>query len=77
MTTSLSDSVAFMAPAELAALTGRLRSAGQIRWLQEHGFRFTTTAAGRPVVLRAEVERHLLGSHRPKADAGPRLDLVR
>lgn len=74
MTTSRSD---FMAPAELETLTGRRRAAGQRQWLAQHGYRHAVTAAGRPVVLRAEVERHLLGSHRPKADAGPRLDLVR
>lgn len=66
----------FLTPEELADLTDRRRPADQARWLRENGYRFALSAAGRLKVLRAEVDRHLLGSHRPKADAGPRLDLI-
>jgi phosphohistidine phosphatase SixA len=66
----------FLSPDELADLTDRKRQTDQARWLRENGYRFAVSAAGRLKVLRAEVDRHLLGSHRPKVDAGPRLDLI-
>lgn len=47
---------------ELHDLTGYRQAAAQIRWLVERGWRYTTGADGRPRVLRAEQERHLLGS---------------
>ena len=66
----------FLTPEELADLTDRKRVADQARWLRDNGYRFALSAAGRLKVLRAEVDRHLLGSYRTKADAGPRLDLI-
>lgn len=66
----------FLTPEELQSLTDRKRPADQARWLAANGYRFALSAAGRPKVLHAEVDRHLLSRHRAKADAGPRLDLI-
>ena len=48
----------------------------QVQWLQTRGYRHDLTAVGRPVVLREEMERHLLGADKKRA-AQPRLDLLR
>ncbi|MHB8562639.1 MAG: DUF4224 domain-containing protein [Acidiferrobacteraceae bacterium] len=61
---------------ELQELTGRKRWNAQLKWLQTHGYRHDVTAAGRPVVLRQEMERHLLGTSKQRV-AEPRLDLIR
>lgn len=66
----------FLTATDLEALTGRKRWRSQVQWLQTHGYRHDLTAAGRPVVLREEVERHMLGSDKKRA-AQPRLDLLR
>jgi hypothetical protein len=68
---------AILTPADLEAITGRKRPRAQILWLGLNGWRFAVSAAGRPVVLQAEAERHLVGGARMPAAAGPRLDLVR
>jgi hypothetical protein len=54
----------FLAPEELAKLTGRQRFSAQVRWLNQHGYRCEVNALGEPIVLLAEVERHLLGAER-------------
>ena len=51
----------FLTPDELATLTGRKRASSQIRWLAQAGIRHVLAADGRPRVLRAEVERAMLG----------------
>lgn len=52
----------FLTAEELAELTERSQAAAQIRWLVSRGWRHEVGANGRPKVLRAEAERHLLGS---------------
>lgn len=66
----------FLTAQDLETLTGRKRWRSQVAWLQTHGYRHDLTAVGRPVVLREEMERHLLGSDK-KRSAQPRLDLLR
>ena len=56
-----------LSPDQLAAITGRKRARAQIMWLRLNGWRFAVSAAGRPVVLQAEAERHLLGGGRAAA----------
>lgn len=53
----------FVTPAELEEITGLTQHAAQIRWLNnpERAWKFEISATGRPIVLRAEMERHLLG----------------
>ena len=60
---------------ELVQLTGRKRPSSQIKWLREHGYPVEVSAAGRPIVLRAEVERRLSTEETPKRRS-PRWDLV-
>lgn len=67
----------FLTPDQLSDLTGRKRHRAQVAWLLEHGWRFALAASGRPVVLQAEAERHLLGGGRSAAVTQPRLELVR
>ena len=50
----------FLSQAELAELTGLKRPSAQARWLAQAGLRHVLGADGRPRVLRAEVERHML-----------------
>ena len=66
----------FLTADDLALLTGYTRWSAQRRWLTARGYRHEVTAAGRPVVARAEVERHLVGTTAPRARTAPRLDLV-
>ena len=65
----------FLTREELEELTGRKRASAQIRWLREHGYPVEESAAGRPVVLRAEVERRL-SSGEPVRRSSPRWDKV-
>ena len=65
----------FLTPEELQELTGRKRASAQIRWLKERGYPVEESAAGRPVVLRAEVERRL-SSGEPARSSSPRWDKV-
>lgn len=66
----------FLTPDQLVELTDRKRPKDQIAWLGQHGFRFELSAAGRPKVLLAEVERRMLGNVRTRTSS-PKLDLVR
>jgi hypothetical protein len=61
----------FLTAAELAELTGLKRPSAQARWLAQAGLRHVLAADGRPRVLRAEVERAMLGG--PVRQAEPRL----
>lgn len=49
----------FLSRDELADLTGYTTPAYQCKWLDRAGYPFETSAAGRPKVLRAYVERRL------------------
>ena len=51
----------FLTADELAELTGRKRASRQIAWLAEAGIRCVVAVDGHPRVLRAEVERAMLG----------------
>lgn len=50
----------FLTNEELEDLTDRKNPRYQSRWLAEHGYAFEVSAAGKPKVLRAEVEARLL-----------------
>lgn len=45
---------------ELCELIGRTQPAAQIRWLQDHGWTFTTGRDGLPKVARAHFEQKLV-----------------
>ncbi len=51
-----------LTPAQLAQLTDRKRSAGQIRWLRAHGYPFELGASGRPKVLESVALARLGGT---------------
>ena len=61
----------FLTATELTELTGLKRPSAQARWLAQAGLRHVLGADGRPKVLRAEVERHMLSG--PVRQAEPRL----
>ena len=68
----------FLSPDDLYELTDYIRPVDQRRWLKEHGFAHEIGASGRPKVLRAEVERHLLGGSKSKGTrlaSEPKLNL--
>ena len=67
----------FLTPEDLYSLTGLKTKPGQIRWLCDHGYKHEVAATGRPVVLWAEVERHLVGSGGMPRRNGPRLDVLK
>lgn len=57
----------FLSREELRELTDSPRKKKQIDWLLDHGIRFVESLAGRPKVLKIEVERVMLGnSHNQK-----------
>jgi hypothetical protein len=58
----------FLSPAELVQITGLTQHAAQIRWLRDpaRAWKFEISATGRPVVLRAEMERHMLGGQQKR-----------
>lgn len=69
---------AFLTEEEMRELTGRVLHKRQREWLQAAGWKFTTNAAGRPIVSRAHMEAMLGGAsidtaeprmHRPNFDA--------
>mgnify|MGYP000712768100 CR=1 FL=1 len=49
----------FLTADELVDLTDRSNPKYQAKWLAEHGYPFEISAAGKPKVLRTEVERRL------------------
>ena len=51
----------FTPAAEIEALTDYKYPAKQIEWLRKNGVRHTVGRSGRPKVMRAELERILLG----------------
>jgi hypothetical protein len=58
----------YLSPAELHELTERSQPAAQIRWLRRRAWRFTTSAEGRPRVLRAYRDRRLGGADSPAVE---------
>ena len=50
-----------LAPSDLRSLTGYTRASAQVRWLREHGWKFTVNGLGDPVVALAEFNRHMVG----------------
>lgn len=52
----------FLSRDELHELTGYTQAAAQFRWLTSRGWKHEVGADGRPRIMRAEMERHLLGS---------------
>lgn len=65
----------FLTPEQIIELTDRKRAPEQIQWFTDHGYRFDVGASGRPKVLLAEVERHLLSIDKYKGKM-PRLHLL-
>lgn len=51
----------FLTTAELRDLTGYKRPSAQVRWLRRHGWRFTVSGLGGPVVAVAELNRRMVG----------------
>lgn len=57
----------FLSRDQLKELTDLTQPGAQIRWLTNKGFKFELGASGRPKVLIAEVEKHMLtGARRVK-----------
>ena len=59
-------------------LTDYKRPVDQRRWLKDENYKFDVTKSGKPKVLRAEVERHLLGdggSGKHRSESEPQLNL--
>lgn len=46
---------------DIAALTGYSRPSAQVRWLRQHGWRFSVNALGKPAVAVAEFNRRMVG----------------
>lgn len=51
----------FLLPAELAELTGYKTRARQRRWLEDRGWKHEVDRLGFPKVLRAEMDRRMIG----------------
>lgn len=56
----------FLADQQIAELTGYKRPSAQRRWLIRNGYRFEVRGDGRPCVMVAEAERHMLGKTKSK-----------
>jgi Domain of unknown function (DUF4224) len=68
----------FATDIQLQKLTGYKRAADQIRWLTAAGYRFERARTGKPVVLVAEIERHLLTDQSKQPETVvPRFDALR
>lgn len=62
----------FLSHDELRELTGKRYAPAQKRVLKGQGIRFTEDGMGRPIVLRAAVERRLMGgAATPEPEASP------
>lgn len=58
----------FLSVIALIELTDRKYVSSQVRWLQKNGFRFVISDAGKPKVLKAEVDRVLLGGNKSQSE---------
>lgn len=56
----------FLTDSDIAELTGYKRPTAQRKWLLRNGYRFEVRADGRPRVMVAEAERHMLGKAQTK-----------
>ncbi len=62
----------FLTPYEIADLTDLKMPAYQVKWLDRNGYPFDVSAAGRPKVLRAYIERrHGIASVQKKGESEP------
>lgn len=71
---------AFLTEEEMRELTGRAMHKRQREWLQAAGWKFTTNAAGRPIVSRAHMEAMLGGAKADTTEARiyrPNFDAIR
>lgn len=59
---------------ELREITGYVRVADQVRWLNRNHWIFVVNAAGRPIVLRSYVEQRLGGGVAAEQLAEPRFE---
>jgi hypothetical protein len=50
-----------LAPAELEQITGRVQPQAQAKWLNENGWVYVMSGAGRPLVSRRYAEARLEG----------------
>lgn len=51
---------------DIKKLTGFVRMAAQVRWLQQHGWKFAVNRLGEPVIAVEEFNRQLVGGRQPK-----------
>ncbi len=68
----------FLSEEEVVMLTDYKRPADQRRWLKDKNYKFDVSKSGKPKILRAEVERHLLGgggSSKRRSESEPQLNL--
>jgi hypothetical protein len=61
---------------EVRGLTGYSRPSAQIRWLRQHGWRFTVNALGKPAIAVAEFNRRMVGTGRSVAQQEPNWDAL-
>jgi hypothetical protein len=66
----------FLTAEEIRELTGYQRHADQRTWLTNHGWKFETNAAGRPIVLRSFAERKLGDEQTGKKSTGPNFSVI-
>lgn len=66
----------FLGRSEVEQLTGLRQYAAQRRWLTDRGWKHEVDAGGRPVVLRAEMERHMLSGGSTSRIKKLRLDKI-
>lgn len=57
----------FLTPEQLHEVTDLVQHKAQIRWLSARGWKFEVSSTGRPRVLLAEMERHMLGTKQKQA----------
>lgn len=56
----------FLTPEQLHEVTDLVQHAAQVRWLLARGWKFEISSTGRPRVLVAEMERHMLGGQQKR-----------
>ncbi len=62
----------FLDPVDVRRLTGKIYASAQRRALAKLGIKYTVDANGHPLVLRASVERKILGrAETPEPVVGP------
>lgn len=66
----------FVSQSDLEFLTGSPRTSRQLEWLAAHGYPHEINLAGKPVVLRAEVETRLHSGKTRRRISGPDLSAM-